>query len=227
MTGARTDLLHQVMTSPWVYLALFAVSAMDGFFPVVPSETAVITAAVFAAGGDPLLIGVVAAAALGAFTGDHVSYLIGRTGGGRLMRRLRPGTARYRAFRWADRALAERGGLVLVVSRYIPGGRTATTVTMGAVGYPLPAFTGYDVLAASSWAVYSAAVGYLGGAAFENDPLRGLLLGLGLAFTITVIVETARCIRRRTRRGHAPDDGGDEREEAWSFGRLRDVRLKE
>lgn len=104
-----------------------------------------ITAGVFAATGEPNLIAVIAVAALGAFTGDHTSYLIGRTAGGRLLARTRPGTRRPAAFDWAGKALAERGGLILVVARYIPGGRTATTIAMGTVGYPLRA----DELAAA------------------------------------------------------------------------------
>ncbi|GAA5063096.1 membrane protein DedA with SNARE-associated domain [Thermocatellispora tengchongensis] len=210
MTDVILDLLHQVMTSPWVYLALFAVSLIDGFFPAVPSETSVITAGVFAAAGDPNLFGVVAAAALGAFAGDHVSYAIGRLGGSRLRARLRPGTRRHKAFAWAERALAERGGLVLVVARYIPGGRTATTMTMGAVGYPARSFAFFDTLAAGSWAVYSAMVGYLGGLAFENDPIKGLLLGLGIALTVTTVVEIIRYVRKR-RAARSPRTGdGDE-----------------
>ncbi|MCG5219000.1 DedA family protein [Streptosporangium sp. KLBMP 9127] len=197
MTDAIIDLLHQVMTSPWVYLALFTVALIDGFFPVVPSETSVITAGVFAATGDPNVFAVIAVAALGAFAGDHVSYLIGRTGGARVRARLKPGTARHKAFSWAERALAERGGLVLVVARYIPGGRTATTITMGAVGYPLRSFSIFDSLAAGSWAIYSVMIGYLGGLAFEQDPIKGLLLGLGIAFTITALVEAVRYVRKR------------------------------
>jgi membrane protein DedA with SNARE-associated domain len=200
MTDAIIDFLHQVMTSPWVYLALFAVALIDGFFPVVPSETAVITAGVFAATGEPNVFGVLAAAALGAFAGDHVSYLIGRTGGKRLRARLKPGTARWKAFAWAEQALAERGGLVLVVARYIPGCRTATTVTMGAVDFPLRSFSFFDALAASSWALYSVLVGYLGGMAFEHDPFKGLLLGLGIALTITFLVELIRYVRKRRTR---------------------------
>ncbi|WP_424923543.1 DedA family protein, partial [Actinomadura bangladeshensis] len=63
------------VTSPWFYLVLFAVAAIDGFFPVVPSESLVITAGVYAASGEPELVPVVVLAALGAFTGDHVSGL--------------------------------------------------------------------------------------------------------------------------------------------------------
>ncbi|TDD59363.1 DedA family protein, partial [Actinomadura rubrisoli] len=76
------DLLHTAVTSPWFYLALFAVAAIDGFFPVVPSESMVITGGVYAASGRPNLALVVVLAALGAFIGDHVAYFIGRGSGG-------------------------------------------------------------------------------------------------------------------------------------------------
>jgi hypothetical protein len=52
------ELLESAITSPWVYLALFAIAVLDGFFPVVPSETMVITAGVFAASGEPNLAAV-------------------------------------------------------------------------------------------------------------------------------------------------------------------------
>lgn len=201
MIDALVHHVHAAMGSPWVYLLLFAIAAIDGFFPVVPSESLVITAGVFAASGEPELPLVIAVAALGATLGDHVSYLIGRSSGGRLPGRLRPGTRGRSAFDRAARTLAERGGLVLVVARYIPGGRTAATMTMRALRYPLRSFTPYDCLAAVSWGLYSGLVGYLGGSAFEDDPRKGLLVGFGLAITITVLVELIRYLRGR---GKAP-----------------------
>ncbi|RCG30730.1 DedA family protein [Sphaerisporangium album] len=193
MSQALLDLLNDVMTSPWVYLALFALAAVDGFFPAVPSETAVITAGVFAATGKPNLALVILVSALGAFAGDHLSYLIGRSSVGRLRR----GRRARAAFDWASKALAERGGVVLVIARYIPGGRTAVTLTMGGVRYPLRSFSPFDALAAGSWALYSALVGFLGGMAFENDPIKGLLLGFAVAMSIAVTTEIVRHVRRR------------------------------
>lgn len=194
MTQAILDAVQQAMTSPWIYLALFALAMLDGFFPVVPAEMSVITAGVFAAStGAPDIVPVIVVAALGAFVGDHISYAIGRT----TNNRLRNGRRSGKAIAWAERALAERGGLVLVVARYIPGGRTACTLTMGAVAYPRRSFAFFDAVAASSWAVYSGLIGYLGGAAFEHDPIKGLLFGLGIAVSITVVVEVVRHLRRR------------------------------
>ena len=201
------DVLESAITSPWVYLALFAIAVLDGFFPVVPSETMVITAGVFAAGGDPDLAAVIGVAAAGAFVGDHISYWIGRRAGAGMVRRLRPGSRRHAAFTWAADALAVRGGLLLVVARYVPGGRTAATMTTGAVGFPARRFAMFDALAAGSWALYSALVGYLGGAAFEHDTLKGLAFGLGLAAGVTVLVEAARfLLRRRNQAGLVGDD---------------------
>lgn len=201
------DLLHDTMSSPWVYLAIFAIAVLDGFFPVVPSETAVITAGVFAASGAPYLPAVILVAAAGALVGDHISYAIGRGGGTRLLDRLPPHGRRRAAIDRARRGIATRGGLILTVARYIPGGRTAVTLTMGAVRYPRRRFLAFDALAAGSWGLYSALVGYVGGLAFEQDPLRGLLLGLGLALTVTVVVEVVRWLRnrRRTARAGEPD----------------------
>ena len=185
------------MGSPWVYLALCAFAAIDAFFPAVPSESLVITAGVFAATGEPNVFAVIGVAALGAFAGDHVSYLAGHTAGARLIRRARPGSRKAAAFDRAGGLLEDRGGTILVVCRYIPGARTAITLTAGAVSYPLRSFSMFDGIAALSWASYSVLVGYVGGAAFEDDPFKGLALGLGLALTASVLVEAVRHMRRR------------------------------
>ncbi|MEU4194131.1 DedA family protein [Kribbella sp. NPDC026611] len=193
MSDAILHFADELMSSGWIYLALWGFAALDGFFPAVPSETLVVTAGVFAAGNSaPNMYLVIVVAALGAFVGDHVSYLLGRGAGGRLLDRVRPGTRRHAAVLWARRSLAERGGLVLVVARYIPGGRTAITLTMGSVRYPLRRFSAFAGLAAASWAAYCSLVGYIGGKAFEDNPLKGVALGIGLALAVTLLVELAR-----------------------------------
>src|SRR5690606_41709867 len=95
------------------------------------------------------------------------------------------------------RVLGLRGGLLLVVARYLPGGRTPLPLTMGAVGYSRRKFAFFDALAAGSWAIYSTMIGYFGGAAFEHDRLKGLIFGLGVAGATTALAEIVRVIRRR------------------------------
>jgi membrane protein DedA with SNARE-associated domain len=200
MSDAILNLLDGAMTSPWLYAALFALAAIDGFLPLVPSETLAISAGVYAAAGDTTLVAVIAAAALGAFAGDHISYLAGRRFGRRLVDGAAPGSRRAAGFGWARAQLAERGGSILIVCRYIPGARTATTLTAGAVGHPLRSFSSFDAIAALSWGAYAALVGYVGGTAFEDKPLMGVGVGLGIALGLAGTVEVVRH-RRRRRRG--------------------------
>lgn len=200
MSDAILQFAHDAMASPWIYAVIFAVSALDAFFPIVPSETLVITAGVFSASSGAPSIGlIILFAAVGAFIGDHISYAIGRFVGRPILDRAKPGSKRRQAFDWAAAALLERGGLVLVVARYIPGGRTAITLTMGALHYPLKNFAFFDTIAAVSWGFYSGLIGFIGGAAFEENPLMGLLLGLGIAAGVTVLVEVVRHFRKRNR----------------------------
>ncbi|MEU3193653.1 VTT domain-containing protein [Streptomyces sp. NPDC006992] len=212
MNDATMHAVEGFVSTPWVYVALFGIAMLDGFFPVVPSETLVITLGVFAAAqGEPVLVLVILVAALGAFTGDHISYAIGRRSGARVQARLREGSRARRVYERVGRMLAERGGLVLVAARYIPGGRTAATLTTGATGFPRRSFTRYAAVATVSWAVYSACLGYAGGAAFEETPLYGVALGLALAFTITLVHEGVRGVRLRLRgraRTASPDAAG-------------------
>ncbi|GIM83600.1 DedA family protein [Salinispora arenicola] len=194
------DLLRQLITSPLVYLLLFALTAVDAVFPMVPAETAVITAAVLVGGVAPELVGIWAVATLGAMAGDHASYLIGRGGGARRLASFPAQSRRRASSEWARRALHRRGGLVLTSARYVPGGRTAVTLTMGAVRYPLRSFLLFDAIGGASWALYSVLLGYFGGLAFQQDPLRGVLAGLGLSIGVTALLELGRRLGQRSRR---------------------------
>jgi membrane protein DedA with SNARE-associated domain len=199
VSDAILHFADELMSSWWIYLALLGFAALDGFLPAIPSETLVVTAGVFAAStGRPNLYAVIVVAAIGAFIGDHVSYALGRGAGGRLLDRVKPGTKRHAAIQWARRSLGERGGLVLVVARYVPGGRTAVTLTMGSVRYPLRSFTPYAALAAVSWGAYCTLVGFIGGKAFEDNPLKGVALGIGLALLVTLVVELVRLRKHKS-----------------------------
>lgn len=203
MIDTLMAMVQDLATSPWIFPVLFAFAALDAFFPVVPSEGVLITAGVFAASGDPNLALIIAAAALGALVGDHTSYLTGRLAGPRVLRLFPVGTRRRATLDRTERVLIERGGSLLIVARYIPGGRTAATLTMGVTGFPLRRFSIAAVLAAVSWGVYVALLGFVGGAAFEDDPFWGLVLGFGLAVGLAVLIEIVRYWLRRT----APGDG--------------------
>jgi membrane-associated protein len=187
--------------SGWAYLVVFAIAVIDAVFPLVPSETTVITAGVIAAGGDLILPLVIACAAAGAFVGDNTAYWLGRRFGQRLRKRFARSEKSQRRFGWAEQQLTERGGEIIVVARFIPGGRTAVTVVAGVLEYPWRRFALFDVTAALVWASYAALLGYYGGHAFDEDSWKGLVLALGLAFALTLVTEAVlRLIRRKRAR---------------------------
>lgn len=195
--GTIVAAVDALARTPWVYLVLFAVAALDSFLPLIPSETVVIVLGAWAAAtGEPNLALLILMSALGAFAGDHIAYAIGRRAGDRILRRLGPRSRTRRLNDRIGRLLERRGGLALVAARYIPGGRTATTLTTGATGFPRRLFTRYVAIAAVSWGIYAAGLGFLGGAAFQEQPVKGVALGLLLAIAITVVHEAVHAVRR-------------------------------
>jgi membrane-associated protein len=189
------QLTEYVSGSPWTYLFLVAVVALDVLLPLLPSETSVILAGVLAASGDLALGPVAAAAATGALLGDNTAYAIGRAPGTRLVDRLRRGQRRG-TVEWAERQLRERAGYLIVVARFIPAGRTAVTVTAGSLRLRFVRFLAWDLVAAVGWATFATGLGYFGGHAFEQEPWKGFLLAFGIALGITGAVELARRLRR-------------------------------
>lgn len=195
MLGGLLDL---VTASNWTYGLLFALAAVDAVFPVVPSEAAVITAGVLAAADRLDILVVIAVSAAGAWVGDNGSYLIGRQLGRPVHRRLLERPKARRRVEWAGGQLDERGTYLVVIARFIPGGRTATTFTAGLVRYPWPTrFGPLTVLAALLWATYAGFLGYLGGRIFIERPVYGIALAFAIAGSVALGVELVRRLRRR------------------------------
>jgi membrane protein DedA with SNARE-associated domain len=192
------SLLHLIGDPPQAYLIVFALSLGDAVLPVLPSETGVILAGILSTTGPHLqLHWVILAAALGAFIGDNTCYALGRYGGEPVQKRFFNGERSTRALAWARRQLDARGGLIVVVSRFIPGGRTATTFTCGLTRLRWRLFVLYSALAAILWALYGSLLGYFGGRAFEDRPLLAVAVALGIAFAITLLVEGIRRLRAK------------------------------
>lgn len=197
MFGQFTHLVAEA--SLWAYVVILLFAAFDAILPIVPSETAVITAGVVASSGDLFLPLVVAVAAGGAFAGDNIGYLLGRRYGTRINERFFGGEKAKRRVAWAEHQLTERGGELIAAGRFIPGGRTAVTLSAGTLAYPWPRFATFDAIAAAVWALYGSLLGFFGGRAFENSPLTGLLMAFGIALAVTVTIEVVRWFVKRRR----------------------------
>jgi membrane-associated protein len=193
-------LTHLVaQASGWAYVIVLVLAFLDAILPVVPSETSVITAGVVASAGDLNIALVIAGAAVGAFLGDNLVYLIGRRYGERARKRFFSGEKASARIEWAERLLRERAGQLIVLGRFIPGGRTAVALSAGLTHFPWRRYVLFDAIAALSWALYAALLGYFGGRAFEDEPWKGLVLALVIAFSVAASVEGVRWLRARRR----------------------------
>lgn len=192
------SIVDAVSGSDWSYLIVFTIAMLDAFFPIVPSEATAIAAGVVAGTGGLAVELVILAAALGAIVGDNISFAFGHFLGAHVERRFFTGEKAQRRLQWARKTLDERGGYLIVVARFIPGGRTVTTFTAGFVEtFPWRRFLFYDVIAGLIWGTYTVLLGYFGGKTFEEDPWKGLLLAFGIALAVTGLIEVVRHLRHR------------------------------
>jgi membrane-associated protein len=198
------------------YLIAFVIPALDAVFPVLPSESAIIALGVATAGSaDPRIALLVGCAAAGAFVGDNLSYLLGRRFGPAVQRRFFATPKGKRASAWAKRSLDRFGMPLIIVCRFIPGGRTAVTLTCGLTEYPRRRFVIATAAAAIIWALYAFFIGRLGGQAFEDNPWAGLLIAFGASIAISAMIEgIRRLLARRRKRASAGKNAGSERPEA-------------
>ena len=182
----------------WSYFVIFGVAVVDAFFPLVPSETVLVIGGSFAASGDLNLLLVILAGAAGAIVGDNISYGLGMWVGEHTVKRWFSSEKAHRRLEWAERTLDERGAYIVILGRFIPGGRTAVTFSAGYVPtFRWRRFIVYDVVAGLIWGTYGALLGYFGGKTFEENPFWGVLLAIGFALSLGFVVEAVRHYRQR------------------------------
>jgi membrane protein DedA with SNARE-associated domain len=186
---AINDLVLQAVGSPWLYPTMFAVAVIDGVFPPVPSESVLVAAASAAVTGgrtELWLLGLSAAA--GAIVGDNLAYAIGRWIGTERFAWMR----RPRVASVLDRAggsVARHGASLILVARYVPGGRVAVNMSAGALGYPRRRFFVLTVVAGLSWGAYGLVVGTTAGHWFEGHPVLAALVGIVVAVATGLVLD--------------------------------------
>jgi membrane-associated protein len=180
-----TQLLTAMATPVWAYLALFGFLTVDAMIPVIPVQAIMITTGALTVYGNLNLALVITIGALGMFAGDSIAFLLGRSTGnvgrhwlGGLRARFAPkgddevkSGARKAAARFT-RGLRRPGPLVILLCRFVPGGRMAAGFHAGRTGYPVKLFALYDGTAAVCWALYGGLVGHVGGTAITQSAWR-------------------------------------------------------
>ncbi len=199
-----TDRLEEASGKWWFLLVILAIALLDSVIPIVPSETAVILGGVAAGLGEQPLLAVIAAGAVGAFLGDNLAYEIGHRFSHRIARRAERREKTRKRLEWARQSIAERGGMLLITARFIPGGRTALTITSGLTSQPRLWFIRWIGVAAILWASYAAILGNIFGQQFADNHTLAFVLAFLAALSITIMIEIVRHVRK------PPSPGGDQ-----------------
>ena len=198
-----TDWLDRTSGHTWFLLVILVIAFLDSVIPVVPSETCVIIGGVAAGLGTQNLFAVMAAGAIGAFLGDNCAYMIGLRASEWFRRRAERKPKFARKLAWARLQILERGGLLLITARFIPGGRTVLTLSCGITRQRRWWFVRWVALATTIWATYSALLGRIGGEAFEDDHTKAFVTAFALAIGTSVLIEIARHHRKKRREAAA------------------------
>ncbi|MFE7704585.1 DedA family protein [Streptomyces sp. NPDC057486] len=165
--------------SPWIYAVVALSVLLDVFLPVLPSGVLVITAATAAAAGSttvvgtaggpgevpqvPSLLALILSTATASVLGDLVAYRLAWRGGDRLDRAIARSRRLTTAQERLGAALSRGGGILVVIARFAPAGRSVVSLGAGAAHRRVKEFLPWSALAGVAWAVYSVGLGYFGG----------------------------------------------------------------
>ncbi|MEK7426804.1 MAG: DedA family protein [Actinomycetota bacterium] len=196
-----TDTLGDWASNWWFLGVIVLIAFFDSIIPVVPSETTVIIGGVAVSTGEApyALWMVIVAGAVGAFLGDNAAYSIGRHWAPRFERRAERKPKFGVRLGWAHEQIRERGGLLLITARFIPGGRTLLTLSSGITRQPRLWFMRWITIAVVIWASYAAGLAYIVGKPFKDNHTLAFWVAFGTALAINVLIEVARHLRNRRR----------------------------
>jgi len=203
-TGLIDSLAELATDSPITYLVIFAMSAIDVIVPILPAEATVTAAAVLAGQGKLNVVWIMIAAGLGAFLGDNIAYWIGRAAGRPLVQKVLRGNTKQ-----LDNVQAQfdrRGGMFVIIGRFIPGGRTAVAVGAGILHFNWVQFLIYDAIAAVIWAFQAALPGFIGGSLIQDKPWLAMLFGFALSALMAGGIALAQHRWERRKSGDGEDE---------------------
>ncbi|MEU9850716.1 VTT domain-containing protein [Streptomyces sp. NPDC047985] len=164
--------------SSWIYAVVAVSVLLDVFLPVLPSGVLVITAATAATAGSttvadaasveqvpqvPSLLALILCATAASVLGDLVAYRLAWRGGERLDRAIARSRRLTSAQERLGGALSRGGGILVIIARFAPAGRSVVSLGAGAAHRNVKEFLPWSALAGAAWAGYSVGLGYFGG----------------------------------------------------------------
>ncbi|MGI8548454.1 MAG: DedA family protein [Gemmatimonadaceae bacterium] len=180
------------------YLFLFLLVGLESLGVPLPGETALVSAAAYAALGHLDIYVVIATATVAAIAGDNGGYWIGRKGGISLVRRF--GRFVHLNETHLDRArkfFERHGAKTVFIGRFIALLRTWAALLAGAGCMQYGKFMLFNALGAVTWAALFGTLGYVFG---RNLPLLEHYIGRAtVAILIVAIIVVGFALARRKR----------------------------
>jgi len=168
---------------------------------VLPGEAAVVLGGVLASRGHVSIVLLVVVVVAAAILGPLVGYEIGRRMGDRLfaaraLRRIPGGVERARS------TLQARGGLGVLIGRFVAVVRAVVPAAAGAAKVPYRTFLFFNVLGGIVWGVGYCLLGYLAGSAYASIE-KTASTGLAIAAAAVVLAAAVAWAVHRHRRSAA------------------------
>jgi membrane-associated protein len=185
-----------VLHSVWLLPVLAVLIAIDGPFPVLPSETLLMSASAvaFAEHDVAVVLALFVVALVGSAAGDLLVFGLGRSSHRVLAHRVHTECA---LSRWVRHHLLHRPGVALIGARFVPGGRLVSTAAAGRYGLSLRRFVPWSLASSAAWSLYMLLVGLGLGPLTGGSPLLALAAGVAMAVLTAAGFALFRWVRGR------------------------------
>jgi membrane protein DedA with SNARE-associated domain len=150
----------QPLLDRYGYGIVAAAVLAEGLGIPTPGETLLLAGALEAARGRMNITWLLFLVAASATIGNTIGYAIGRWGGRAVLKKLKLNSARQQHL---EEIFRRRGGIVIVLGRFLDGFRQLNGIIAGLVGMPAWSFTFYNIVGALLWtSVWGLGTYYLG-----------------------------------------------------------------
>lgn len=166
----------------WVYALLFLILFVETglvVMPFLPGDSLLFMVGALAGAGAMNLPVAMAVLLAGAILGDQVNYSIGRYVGPKVFQWENSRWFNKKAFDAAHAFYEKRGGITIILARFLPFVRTFAPFVAGVADMSRAKFTAYNVVGGVIWVVGLTVVGYLfGNIPFVQQNLSKIILAM-------------------------------------------------
>lgn len=200
MASLLDQLINFVSAHPFLaYATVFGAALLEAvpvFGAFVPGSSVIIALSAFVAAGELGLAGVLAAAIAGAAIGDGAAFLLGHIQQRRILG-LWPLNAYPALIARSEDFFQRRGGIAVLLARFVPPVRAVVPVTAGALGMRPARFYAMNLPAVALWGCAHVLPGALAGTLWKQYGKEVEHIVLPALVVIVAVASVVWFVRRR------------------------------